>query len=146
MEGQGGATVSEHTPGPFEVRTYDHLKSYEIRSPHRHWPIARVMRSAGRGPLGISEGEAEANARLIAAAPDYDEVAGLIVAYDWAGLIEWAKAHDCLPDRYDAADPETYEWEGDFETDARHTYPARQRLVEACLSACIDKARGEAGR
>ena len=96
MEGRGGATVSEHTPGPFEVRTYDHLKSYEIRSPHRHWPIARVMRSAGRGPLGISEGEAEANARLIAAAPDLLEACeaalGFVEELEQRGIVaDWSR-------------------------------------------------------
>ena len=35
--------------------------------------------------------------------------------------------------------PESFELVGDYDEDARYNYPARDKMVEACLEYCINK-------
>lgn len=35
--------------------------------------------------------------------------------------------------------PESFELDGSYEEDARYSYPARNKMIEACLEYCINK-------
>ncbi len=72
----------EHTPGPWNV---DQLLITD--------KDGRVLADTWQN----ADGEGEANARLIAAAPSYDRLARLIVDADYEGLVDFAKDHCCLP-------------------------------------------------
>lgn len=72
----------KHTPGPWSDDRSDPEIGYitqpddnHIRSPHRHWSVAKVYSTKGASdPSGdVSEEESYANARLIAAAPEMVE-------------------------------------------------------------------------
>ena len=52
---------------PWEVRSYDHLRSFEIRSVSRWWPIASVKKEVGRGPETRREPESRKLAERIVA-------------------------------------------------------------------------------
>jgi hypothetical protein len=67
-----------HTPGPWEVDD-DTMEIFSIRPGHSTGWIAKVLGNDGNGePLPAEE--MDANARLIAAAPDI--LAALIAMYD----------------------------------------------------------------
>lgn len=70
------------------------------------------------------------------------EALRLLDAGDWAGMIEWAREHNCLPDRHGAGHVAEYEWKGDHHEDARYTYPARTRLRNAILRALLPDSEG----
>ena len=73
--------TQKHTPGPWEIRTYDHLKSFELRSPKHSWPIAYIRKLAGRGPDSIPKTSQQANAHLISAAPELLEALSTILKF-----------------------------------------------------------------
>lgn len=69
------------------------------------------------------------------------DVLRLISDSDWGGMIKWAKAHGCLPDRHWADDPREYEWVGDHSQDARHVYPMRGALIRAVASEALEREK-----
>ena len=64
-------------------------------------------------------------------------VCRFVIAGDYAGLIEAGKAMGAKLDWSGACDAATYKYAGDYEADARHTYPDREMLVEAVLKAAL---------
>jgi hypothetical protein len=71
---------SKHTPGPWEVIGLDIASKHGLGDTKRRWIIAEVAEGAG-GP-GFPENQADpaqANAHLIAAAPDMLEAAERLV-------------------------------------------------------------------
>lgn len=94
---------NKHTPGPWEVCDAKRPDGFHIRSNARHWSIAAAYHMAGCSDpsLDISEGEAAANARLIAAAPELLEA--LEVAEDVLSSIDGDSVHPCTLHKIRAA-------------------------------------------
>ena len=64
------------------------------------------------------------------------EIKGLVdmyIAFDWEGLISWAKEHNCLPSVPGADNPANYTSQLSYDGDGRYVYPLRQALITACL-------------
>lgn len=91
--------MSQHTPGPWRM-TLDEFGDYTIQPQHEELAIAAVVNGEMRR-MGGQSGEHEANARLIAAAPDLfaalmgimSNPGGRCTAEQWrAGIDALAKA------------------------------------------------------
>lgn len=81
-----GAPVSaaSHTPGPWSVETpMEHeLSIVEASKPTYEWKFIACVPYGGRNDGDFSRPVADANARLISAAPDLLEVLRVYAAYD----------------------------------------------------------------
>jgi hypothetical protein len=66
------------------------------------------------------------------------ELLGYIKDSNFEGMLKY------LPDGIEHRthmynDPEDFELEGDYDDDARYTYPARDKMIKACLEYCINE-------
>ena len=76
---------------------------------------------------------------LLAPEPAGKDVEALVALRDgdWPKLIALAQRWGCLPTKHGANDPKEYEWAGDHEQDARHTYPMRALLICAVMNHLV---------
>lgn len=81
-----GQKEPEHTPGPWRLRKLRH-EGVEIEDEQDSLLVAVTHRHAGTFDGGYEEMPCEANARLIAAAPDLLEALRQILAADMQGVL-----------------------------------------------------------
>lgn len=67
---------------------------------------------------------------------DYRKVLKLILNDDWRGLLTYFTEDEISVNQI-ATSPGDYEWAGDYETDARHTYPNMSNLIKAVIKKAL---------
>lgn len=68
------------------------------------------------------------------------EVSRVIATGTTAKLLAWAEERGCVPSGVDKYE---LEYANDFEHLARHYYPSRDKLIDACLNYAIAKAEAQ---
>ena len=65
------------------------------------------------------------------------KVSKFILNDDWHGLLMLLTTEE-MEENHIAMYPENYEHEGDYEIDARHTYPNRNNLIKTVIKKVLD--------
>ena len=90
-------TQDKHTPGPWKIDPFTNYKT-QIYGDKKHIAVALTQSSE---QFQVTVSEAEANARLIAAAPELLEVlAGILEAENFYSLIDSAEYRGALMPGY----------------------------------------------
>lgn len=66
----------------------------------------------------------------------------LILKDDWHDLLMYL-TWDEIKKNHIATSSDDYEHEGDYETDARHTYPNRNNLIKTVIKKVLDATKEE---
>jgi hypothetical protein len=89
--------MPEHTPGPWTIDLdYDRDGHHGINSEARMWKAVAECSANTLGAAKVSQDEAEANAHLIAAAPELLEALEEVVAISDRKHNAWDKAHAAI--------------------------------------------------
>ncbi len=62
----------------------------------------------------------------------------LILNDDWHDLLMYLTMEEIKKNRI-ATSSEDYKWEGDYETDARHTFPNRNKLIKTVIKKVLSE-------
>ncbi len=62
----------------------------------------------------------------------------LILNDDWSGLLKFLTWEEIQVNHIKTSSSD-YEWEGDYETDARHTFPNRNQLIKTVIRKALSK-------
>jgi len=63
----------------------------------------------------------------------------LILRDDWDGLLKFLTWEEIQVNHLKTS-PDDYEWEGDYETDARHAFPNRNNLIKTVIKKVLEVA------
>lgn len=129
-------TELKHTPGPWEAKEeYDGWSVIAKREKKAYSVVTYYV--CKEIEQGYDMGEADA--KLIAAAPDLLEALEVIHNNDFAAMLKVVP--NGIIHRADTYNtPDQFEDNGSYEEYARYTAPARKALIDAYVNAIIQKA------
>ena len=68
---------------------------------------------------------------------EFLKVLMLILRDDWDGLLKYLTWQEIQVNHIETSFDD-YEWAGDYETDARHTFPNRNNLIKVVIKKALD--------
>lgn len=73
---------------------------------------------------------------------EFKKVLKLILNDDWHDLLMYL-TWDEIKENHIATSSDDYKHEGDYETDARHTFPNRNNLIKTVIKKVLDTTENE---